>query len=310
LSEVELGDLSRPVRFPLRRRLRFALGAAVDGALPLKQPFKRNVRIWGFKARFRGAWLAQGLQVMKSLLSHAASDKELRSYVIQSQTIMSFSRETYRPIRHRSRDWLLRTFQPEGLQCLEELKKHNSGAIIPGVHVGPYKWVGCLLRGLGFPVRFTQRREIPEEMYFFMQKDGLLPELLPYPESETSGLHLKALYDMVRRGTWIQHVADYPTVGGLRGRYLGVDGQWPRALWAVARLSCVPLVPILILASRGWTFRIVVGDPIYVATDGPAETAMEDALQKYFDFVNPRVFEAPWNINLGYAEAMLQKFAP
>jgi lauroyl/myristoyl acyltransferase len=238
---------------------------------------------------------------MKGFLSHAASNRELRSYVIQSQTIASFSRKTYRPIRHRSRDWLLHTFQPEGLQYLEALKKHNSGAIILGVHIGLYKWVGYLLRGLGFPVRFTQRRDIPEETYFFMQKDGLLPEMLRYPDSAASGFHLKAMYDMVRRGTWIQHVVDYPTVGGLRGRYLGVDGPWARAPWAVARLSGVPLVPILVLASRDWTFKITVGDPIYIAADDPAETAMEDALQKYFDFVNPRAFEAPWNINLGYA---------
>jgi lauroyl/myristoyl acyltransferase len=267
------------------------------------------MRIWGFKAQFRGARLAQRLQVMKSFLSQAASNRELRSYVIQSQAIVSVCSRTYRPIRHRSRDWLLRTFQPEGLQYLEELKKHNSGAIIPGVHVGLYMWVGHLLRDLGFPVRFTQRRDIPEEIYFLMEKDGLLPEMLPYPDSATSGLHLKALYDMVRRGTWIQHVVDLPTVGGLRGRYLGVDGQWARAPWAVARLSGVPLVPILVLASRDWTFKMVVGDPIYVAADGPAETAMENALQKYFDFVNPRSLEAPWNVNLRFMEQVLQKLA-
>ena len=116
------------------------------------------------------------------------------------------------------------------------------------------------------------------------------------PNSATSGLYLKALHDMVRRGTWIQHTADLPIVGGLRGRYLGADGQWPRAPWAVARLSGVPLVPILVLTSRDWTFKIVVGDPIYVAADGPAETAMEDALQTYFDFVSPRALEAPWNL--------------
>jgi lauroyl/myristoyl acyltransferase len=220
---------------------------------------------------------------------------------------VSVSCRTYRPIRHRSREWLLRTFQPEGLQHLEELKKQNSGAIILGVHIGLYAWVGYLLRDLDFPVRFTQRREIPEEIYFLMEKDGLLPEMLPFPDCAMRGLHLKALYDIVRRGTWIQHAIGYPIVGGLRGRYLGVDGPWARGPWTLARLSGVPVVPILVHASRGWTFKMVVGEPIHVAAEGPAETAMEDALQKCFDFINPRALEAPWNINLRLAGRMLQK---
>jgi hypothetical protein len=308
LRGVKASDLSRPARLPARKRWRLALGAAVDGTLPLKHAFKRNMLIWRLKQRFSGARFPQRLQLMQGLLSHAASDQELRSYVLQSETITNFSSRTYRPIRHRSRDWLLRTFQPEGLQHLEELKKHNSGAIFPAVHVGLYAWTGFLLRGFGFPIRFIQRRRTPAERCFFMEKDGLLPAVLPYPDGATSGLHLKALYDMVRRGAWIQHVADHPLVGGLRGRYLGVGGQWPRAPWALARLSGVPLVPVLVLASRGWTFKMVVGGPIHVAADGPAATAMEDALQQYFDFVNLHAFEAPWNIRLSVVEKALRIF--
>jgi len=235
--------------------------------------------------------------LLKPFVPEAMSPRELERYAAMSRTIRHIGARTYAPVFRRTREWLGRALRPEGLEHLEEVKR-TGGAIIVSTHAGCTEWVGPVLRQLGYPLRLVQRRHVAPETLILMRWEGVVGQVLPYPEPREAGVHLKTVYDVVKGGAWVHHPGDYPDrVNGLKGRYLGCDVRCARAPWILARLTGRPAMPALILMDANLEPKLFIGEPIRVAMQGDAKEAMSAAFQTYLDFASARVSQMPWNLS-------------
>ncbi len=159
---------------------------------------------------------------LESLLEGGRGRRDFHRLVRLSRTIRRLGTHTHAPVFRRSRDWLLRSLRPEGLEHLESVKQSGRGAIILGTHAGLNGWVAPILGQLGYPVRLMQRRDITLSKFLLLHWDGLDSQILLYPAPGEEGLYLKHLHDLLQQGQWMQHGGDNVDPGaGVSGRYLG-----------------------------------------------------------------------------------------
>jgi len=266
--------------------------------LPMEWTFPLEVRMSAIERWRRPIRRRQMAGLLEPFVPPGTSRQELERQVALSRMIRRVGARTYAPVFRRSRDWLVHALQPEGLDYLEQTRR-TGGAIVMGAHAGFASWVAPVLHQLGYPVRLTQRKRIVPEKLILFRWQGLTSQVLPYPEAGESGGHLKALYDLVKAGTWVQHVGDYPDrKNGLRGTYLGFEVRCVRAPWILARMTERPVIPVLILMDRSLSPKLIIREPISVARFGDATDAMTAALQSYLDFAAAHVSRMPWNLNL------------
>jgi lauroyl/myristoyl acyltransferase len=263
--------------------------------LPMKWTFSLAAQRFRMKRRRAPNW-----DVWREWLGRFTDGEvtlwEAERWTLWARIIIAFGASNYAPIFRRSKKRLLRTFRPEGLEHLDRLKAEGSGAVILGSHVGLMGWVGPLLRQLGYPMRLTHRRHISAENLLLMRRDGLDSSVMPYPAEPESGLHLKRLHDMLKRGTWVQHTGDFPDrENGIPARFFDKELQFRRAPWVLARVSGAPAVPVVVLMEEGYECRLVVGPPIHVG--GEDGCTVEAGIQEYVDFLSDHVRRAPWNIH-------------
>jgi lauroyl/myristoyl acyltransferase len=273
--------------------------------LPPKWTFSLAARASRIKLRLhpRRRRLIAGL--LKPFVPEGTSQRELERHAALSRTVRHMGAHTYAPIFRRTKEWLLEALQPQGLEHVEEAKR-TGGAIVLSTHAGLTAWVGPALRQLGYPVRLTQRRHIAAEALILMRWEGLTSQVLPYPEVHQGGTHLKALYDLVRAGQWVEHVGDYPDYEkGLKGVYLGFEIRCVRAPWALARLTERPVIPVLILMDGELRHRLLIGEPIRVSGSGQATDAMSAAFQTYLDFAGAHISRMPWNLSPLHRRALI-----
>jgi KDO2-lipid IV(A) lauroyltransferase len=247
------------------------------------------------------------LSVLRAISPGGAEGWMRERHLMLARALRKVGGHTYAPVFRRSRPWLLRHLRPEGLEHLDALHAAGSGAVILGSHVGLNAWVGQVLRQLGYPIRLTQRLQTTADHYMLMRRDGSLHSVLPYPPPGQSGPHLKSLYEMLSRGTWVQHTGDFPVPqDGLCGTYMGRPVQCAPGPWVLARLARVPVVPVLMLANERREARLVVCPPIRI--EEPAASlreGLEGPFQTYLDFVSSRVSRAPWNMGLKHWQKIL-----
>ena len=284
---------------PFWERMRCPARILLYRSIPIKCSLKlscflRRLEMWTHPARREKI---AGL--LKPLMPSDVTTRALREKVILSRAIRQLGGHTYAPVFRRSRQWLLRTFQPRGLEVLEAIRSEGRGAIILGTHAGMNAWVAPVLTQLGYPVRFMQRKHVSPEKLLLLRLSGWVNQGLPYPELGEEGIHLKLLCDLIRQGEWIQHVADYPDdMNGVRGKLLGREVRYCRAPWVLARLTGAPLIPVLVLVGRQMQPRLDIGPPIFVPARPDSDAAIHSAMQTYLDFVGSRVKDTPWQFSL------------
>ena len=299
MGKFDSHDLSRPISIPLATRLwtraRIFIGRRFSprGALRWACLWRR-IELWMHPRR---RWRLTIL--MKRLLPPGVTRREAYRLALASRAVRRVGGHTFSPVSRRSRKWLLETLRPEGLEHLEAVRQAGRGAIVLSTHSGMNAWVGPVLLGLGYPVRLMQRTSISAEKYLLFRDNGWIDRVLPYPDPANSGPHLKRLLEFVRQGQWVQHVATArrPTAG-LSGDFLGRQISASPAAWALARLSGAPALPAFVLADADLRPRLVVGEPLTVAADGPAPAAVEKAFLAYLKFVTDRLAAEPWNVSL------------
>jgi len=268
-------------------------------SLPLRWSLALAAFVSGVKLRIRPRRRERLEQLLKPLLPAGISHRYLARQIAIARSIRRVGAYTYAPVFRRSGEWLLRTFRPEGLEYMKEVMASGRGAVIIGTHAGLNAWAAPILRRLGYPVRLMQRATAAKETLLLMRWDRVVSDVLPYPRVGEEGIHLKRLHDLIKAGVWIQHVGDYPdSERGLRGKYLGCDVCCRQAPWALAQLSGVPLLPVLVLVDHEFRVKLVVGPPIHVDRTSSARQSREAAFQSYLDFVNRRLSGMPWNLGL------------
>jgi lauroyl/myristoyl acyltransferase len=266
--------------------------------LPVKWSFKASALASRIKVRLQPEWRERRAARMRPFLPAGASERDLEETVCLSWTALKFALRSYAPVYHKSRGWLLKALEPEGLQHLEEVRRGGRGAIILGTHAGLYSWVAPILRQLGYPVRPTQRKSVTSDMFLLMKWDGALSALLPYPAGEEGVLHFKRLHDLIRAGVWIQQTGDYGDLEkGLTGRFMGHDIRCRRGPWSLGRATGAPILPVLVLLNRDFSFKLLVSPPIYVDGEAPAENGTRRAFQTYLDFLEQHLSRRPWNLS-------------
>ncbi|HUT34326.1 MAG TPA: hypothetical protein VNE39_12645 [Planctomycetota bacterium] len=292
-----------PTRLPLWTRLKARVQIAVERALPPRWLFALSAQA----ARAALALNPKRRRRLERLLGHLTPAgtplRELRRQAALSRAVRQHGVRSFAPVARRSREWLLRVLRPEGLEHLDAVKRSGSGAILVHAHIGHLAWEAPVLCGLGYPVKFVQRRATAPTLYLLLRREGLLGEVLPYPSAGEEGLHLKRLLDLLRRGTWLQHVGDAPDPEtGLLGMFFGHPIRCARAPWVLSRLSGAPVIPTLILTDAECRFRLIIGEPAHV---GGAGKALEAAFQSYLDFLARHLARAPWNIRMSHWETLL-----
>jgi lauroyl/myristoyl acyltransferase len=229
---------------------------------------------------------------------------ELWEHACWSQALKRLSTRSYACVFRRSREWLLRTFRPEGLERLDAVLGAGEAAIVLGTHAGCLGWIEPVLRQLGYRVHPPPRRIIGAEALLLLRREGLAERIVVRPELPEQGLYLKRLLDCLRSGESVQIVGDSPDPEtGLDGECLGARVRCRSAPWVLARLSGAPVLPILILMDRSFAFKLHVGPPLRV--DGPA--AMAPAFQQYLAFLTDRLADQWWNVQLTQWEAMTSR---
>jgi lauroyl/myristoyl acyltransferase len=308
VPHLDLNDPSRPIKVPIGSWLKSAARILTHRALPLKWTIGMSQCSSAIKVRLDRGLRARESPVLKPLAPPGTSDREIERQIALSRTIVKIGAKTHAPVFRRTTEWLLRTFRPQGLEHLEAVKRAGGGAIILSTHAGMNAWAAPILQQLGYAVRPTHRARVASDSLLMMRWDGMAHWMVPYPDDRESGAYLKRLYDLIKRGEWIQHVGDFPGQGReLRGVHLGVEVPVPRAPWALGRLTGAPLIPVVVLMERDFTFRLHVGAPIRVADSGvPPEEAMTAALQRYLDFVGERLSANPWNLHLPVRRMLIQ----
>jgi GT2 family glycosyltransferase len=298
LQRILFGKTGQSPDIPLRQRLWYAPRLLAYRVLPLRALAGMAI----LRSRLEMATQADLRKRFEALLAPLApqgSVPSLRRQVVLSRTIRRLGTHTYAPVSRRSREWLMRTFQPEGLEHLEEIKRSGQGAIILGSHAGLNGWVAPILIQLGFPMWLMQRPHMSPHRLMNLEQDGWSDRVIPSPLEGEEGAHLKRLHELLRQKEWIQHGADaIARDEGVLGTFLGRPVRGRTALWVLGRLAGVPLVPALVLADEHLVPRLVVGPPIRVSSTGPSKDAMQAAFQAYLDFMTSQLARAPWNLSL------------
>ena len=292
-------DPSRPIRIPPLAYVRALASILAHRLLPLK--WSSVISVWAARVRLRLSprRRLRRRRFLQAYLPQGAGERELWRASCLSVAIRRLGAGTYAPVFRRSERWLRRTFRPEGLEHLEEAKRAGRGAIILATGAGFKLWAAPILRRMGYPTRLMQRQRVAAETLILMRWEGVVADVLPYPDDEESGAHLKRLYDLVKSGAWIRHVGQNPGhENPLRGRFLGAEIQSGRGPWLLGRMTGAPLIPVAVLMDRDYRFRLIVGAPIHVGDAAAADAAMAAAFQSYLDFVHRHVLRMPWNFTL------------
>lgn len=284
-------------RPPWATRLQAAALIALQRSLPLR---------WSMRLSLLGRRLEMAMHprrrqmiadVLSPLMGGPGPDKSLAWHVRMALLVRQMGTRTYAAVTGRSDAWLRQTLRPQGLEPLDALARAGRGAIVLGTHAGMTAWMPAVLTQLGFPLRLTQRKRVYPQTLMLLRRDGWLPRVLEYPDEGAEPAHLKGLHDLLKQGQWIQHTADYPDHRkGLTGRCFGATVRCRRAPWALGRLSGAPLLPVLVVLEADLAPRLLVGGPIYVDPDAPAEEAMAAAFQRYLDFLQTHLASRPWNL--------------
>jgi len=275
---------------------------------PMKWSFAVTNIIYRIKMKIRPRRREKLARMLRPFLPQGTDQREVDRQIILARTVRRIGAHTYAPVWRRSKEWLRRNFRPEGLEELDKIEQEGRGAIVLGTHAGLNAWIAPLLRQLGYPVRFMQRRNIGADTFLLVKWEGIASQGLPYPKDGEGGLHFKMLHDLIKSGVWIQHVADYADPDpetGLDGTYVRLKVRCGRAPWVLARLTGAPLLPALVLMDSHVRFRLVFGPPIYVSADGNAKEAMTSAMRTYLDFVTHEVMKMPWNLSLRHPHALV-----
>ena len=297
MAKFDFKDPSRPVKVPPWTYLRSLVRLLALRSLRPKWSFAIWAWAYRVKMRLRPKRRERMAQFLRPVVSRGTTAAELERHISLSLTVRRIGAYTYAPIFRRSRKWLLRTLRPEGLEYLDEVKRRGRGAIILGSGLGLKAWAGPILRQLGYPARFMQRKRVTAEVLLLMRWDGAVSEVLPYPEDPEGGIHLKRLHDLVKAGAWIRHAVLHPvTANGLRGKVLNYDVRWGRAPWLIARLTGAPLIPLFVFVDRDFSLRFLVHPPIYVDAGASAQDAMRSAFQAYLDLLSQHIRRMPWNL--------------
>jgi len=296
VGKHDFRDPMRPVQMPAWTYIRSWLRIVPQTKLPLTWSLRAAQAAARLRMVRRPRLHGHVRQAIGLITDESLTERTLRCYISRAIAVRRMGGHTYAPVSRRSRQWLLRALRPEGIERLERLRAEDGGVIVLGTHVGLSGWVGPVLRGLGYPVKLLQRKRVAPETLLLLQRDGWLGEVLPYPSDKDAGPHLKKLHELLLSGSWLQHSADYGGAAGLSGRYFGRQVRCYRAPWVLSRLTGAPAVPVLILSDERMRARMIVGPVLRVPADGPAQEAMQRALQTYLDFVVAHVGPWPWNM--------------
>jgi lauroyl/myristoyl acyltransferase len=299
LPRVDIDERTNAVGVPAWTYVRSAARALALRLPPPAASARAFYGIYRAALRLSPSWGDRQRRLLRKLMSPNAPRGELERAVAMAFTVKRLGARTYSPVWRRSRDWLLRTFRPEGLQHLAEAKASGGGVVVLTTGAGLKHWGPRILRQLGYPMHMTQRNRMPAEVLVLLKWDRLVPQILPVPPAGQEGLHLKKLHDMIRHGEWLQHVGHHTDEdGGLPGTVFGNEVRCIRGPWELGRLTGAPMFPTVVLMDRDFGFRLVVGRPIRVDRSLPREEGMQAALQAFLDFTATTVFPLPWNVIL------------
>ncbi len=233
---------------------------------------------------------------LKDFLPSETSREQLERAACLSLAIRRIGVRTYAPVWRRSREWLLHHFRPEGLGQLEELKRSGGGAILLGTGMGLKLWVEPILRQLGYRLHSLQRKGVTAQALLLMRWEGVASEIAPYARGGESAVYMKKLHDLVKQGEWVRHVGqDSAHDNPVKGRLRSVEATSGRGPWLIARATGAPLIPVVVLMDADFRCRLVVDQPIHVAGQGSAASAIEAAFQSYLDVIKRHLLRVPWN---------------
>jgi lauroyl/myristoyl acyltransferase len=253
---------------------------------------RSHAELWGdadFGKRIEAA--------IAKVLPPGTAPGDLRRLAILSRAVRRLGSHTYAPVARRSNAWLLRTFRPEGLETLDEVKRSGRGAIMLATHAGINGWITPILNQLGYQTLLMQRPNIALHRLITMKLDRWEAKVVPNPGPGNAGLHLKRLHDLLRQGQWLQYGGDTFNASGLPGTCLGHAHRFNPAPWMLGRLTGAALIPTLLLADERLRPRLIVGPSITVDPDQPPDLALAGALQEYLDFVTRHMAPVPWNFS-------------
>lgn len=303
MPSIRFSSPTDPIHVPVLTRLKAMVQIAAERALPPRWLFALSAQVARVMLALNPKRRRRLEQLLGPLAPAGTPLPELRRQAALSRAVRQHGVRSFAPVLQRSREWLLRVFRPEGLEHLDAVKRSGRGAILLTAHIGHVAWEAPVLSGLGYPVKFGQRRVIAPKVYLLLRRAGLLGDVLPFPPAGQEGLQLKRLLDLARRGTWLQYVGDaVDPEDGLRGVFLGQRVQYARTPWVLSRLSGAPIIPTLIVVDAECRFRLSIGEPVYV---GAAGKALDAAFQSYLDFLAARAASAPWNIHMYHWEILL-----
>lgn len=295
MRKLDFANPLQPLSLPLSARLVALPRMTAQRRLPLRLSLMAAQWTGGLHMFLHPRLREHTAHAIRTVANAPLDDGTLKRYVRRAIGLRRMGFHTYAPVSGRSREWLLRSIQLDGLEQLDELSAAGRGAIVLGAHFGLDGWVGPVLRGLGYPAKLIQRRRVAPETYLLLKRDGWIDQILPYPDEKESGPHLKMLHDMVISGSWVCHVADQHDARGVSGMLFGQEVRCCAAPWVLARLTGAPAVPILLLADEHMSVRMTVGPLLYVARGASAEQVMGEAFQTYLDFLACHVPAMPWN---------------
>ena len=297
MAHFEFTDPSRPIKIGAWHRFRGELRIRLHRLLPVKRQIAFYMR-WRRLRRLDPPLSRDRETALGRLMGCQPGSRDLERLSRLSRIIGEIGRNSYAPVSGRSREWLLKTLRPQGLEHLEQAR--GQGAIIVGSHVGFHRWVAPVLLQLGYPVRPTQMKDVPLDGLLLMQRDGLVRQVPRYAVGEERDVYLKRIVDLLKRTAWVQHGGDYPDPeSGVRGELFGATVRLARAPWVVARLTGAPAIPVITVVQPDMSVRLVAGEPIYVGRDGPSEEAMQAGVQKYLDFLTDTLGQMRWNFHHG-----------
>ncbi len=285
-----------PLRVPLWTRLKAEAQIAIERALPPGLLLRISARALRAKLALSPKLRRRLKDMLCSLAPPGAapSPRELRRQMALCRAVRLHCARSFAIVARRPSEWLMRELHPEGLEHLEAVKRSGSGAILLHSHAGNTAWEAPVLRALGYPLKSVQSTIVVPAVYLLLRRLGLLGEALPYPSPGEEGLHLKWLLDLLRRGTWLQHIGDTPDPEtGVPGVFFGHQVRYTRAPWVLGRLSGAPIIPTLILTDAQCRFHLTIGQPLRV---GAKDKGFEAPFQSYLDFLAHHLATAPWNL--------------
>ncbi len=275
----------------------FRIASAIFGALPEPAIRYLGTRAGGLASRYADKKRPLLTRHMRRVIGSDASEAEIRAAV--DGMYRSYGRywaETFW-FRPKHRDAIIENVERVHFGPVHEAKAAGRGIVFAVSHVGNWEIAGLIARDLGLNL-MAVAEHLPNQKIteWFLDVRA------------TFGIDIVLTTDPARRSKMIRRLkdggalallADRDVTGkGITVELFGEETTVPAGPAALAELTDSVLLPVVVFFKEGSGYRIEVGDPIDLSTEGTRAERVQAGAQNVADAMSVQIRKQPsqWHL--------------